>query len=263
MLTPRDVTVVVAKKEENACWIKALPRHWRVIVVSKAENEENNSFVRLANKGGYAHTYLYYISKRYNSLSQITVFCKENPFLHSPNFIDKINNMKNFGGFLELSDTTLIFDYLARPHLAKETKTPKGLTFSNFYEFVLGAPCPKLLCCRANSTFAVSRQVVRKRGRAFYKRALATLEYSEELRGNGFSDESPVEGIFFERMWHKVFSPSNNLSGDSGASSQLQLRGMTFSALEKLYERLEGSEEAAGYLQSLNKALAASEEFQH
>jgi len=197
-------SLVIAKYKEDISWLGAL-KGWEIFVYSKDPNEPDPNLTRLPNVGREAHTYLYHIVKYYDELSELTVFAQANPFDHSPNFVQKLSDLKAGTEYEALSDDEMLFDSFAFPHLAASPLSIDRKTFQEFYLSVLNREPPKLMFCKANALFAVSRERLRSRPKEFYQRILKSLEGETSAELNKRLNVNMIEAHFLERMWHHIF----------------------------------------------------------
>ena len=82
-MDPKNLTLVVARYNEDLEWLKTLP--WRYVVFNKGDDlaEWVENEIKLPNIGREAHSYLIYITSNYDNLSKYTIFVQGNPFTHS------------------------------------------------------------------------------------------------------------------------------------------------------------------------------------
>ena len=157
--------------------------------------------ISLPNIGRESHTYLYHIIHNYDHLAEYTFFRQGHiedhnvfemeEYLQEKNFIGNISNLpvqtlnqniKHYGKFLQ---------DLKRGDLKKAPMNPYqwfsiiGLKLSmhSHFNMVWGA------------NFTVSRDVIRRKPKAFYEYLIQFVEYSS----------NPEEGHYFERGWYLLF----------------------------------------------------------
>lgn len=87
--------LVIAKYKENIDWSEGLEK----IVYNKFKGKN-----KLDNIGREAHTFLYHIIKNYDTITDC-VFCQGNPIEHVPDFILKLDNVKQ--GFYSFNVITI------------------------------------------------------------------------------------------------------------------------------------------------------------
>lgn len=104
MPNPQNMTMVVARYNEDLNWLKKVP--WDYIVYNKGNNLPKwvKNEIKLQNIGREAHSYLTYIIDNYDNLPDYTIFVQGNPFDHSQELIKKIENFDEKAGFFPLSD---------------------------------------------------------------------------------------------------------------------------------------------------------------
>ena len=87
--------IIVARYNEDVSWTKQFPN---VLIYNKGEKlneEEGYNEVMLNNVGRESHTYYKYIYDNYDNLDDYTAFLQGNPFDHSPNIVENLNNYIN------------------------------------------------------------------------------------------------------------------------------------------------------------------------
>ncbi|RME62192.1 MAG: DUF3431 domain-containing protein, partial [Candidatus Dadabacteria bacterium] len=101
-----------------------------------------------------------------------------------------------------------VFNNKIEPHFQFNNRTKRGETFEEFYCTLFNkTSCPPLFFFFFNALFAVSKEAVYRRSLSFYRWCLNALSPDY-----GFDPYyvNPLEGHFFERLWHIIFaSPSN------------------------------------------------------
>lgn len=200
--------LIVAKGEEEVPWLRGVPSDWKVSVYSRAKRETNKSFVM---KGkNIPHSYLTYLTSRYDDLPNQMVFVQGDPFKACPDLLETLERVEadlDFGG---LSDDVVLYEGSGSPYFLEEFST-SGRSFSRFFEELFGYRPPPLLCCALHSQFVVHRDRVLSRKREFYQKALA------------FSSISGNES-FFEYVWHQIFRGDDSLSLDLPAELREDLK---------------------------------------
>jgi hypothetical protein len=99
------IKIVVARYNENIEWTKNFKN---VIIYNKGNklSDDYNEYI-LENVGREGHTYYKYIYDNYYNLDDYTIFLQGNPFDHSPNIIQNINDLIN------KKDLCLEFEFLS------------------------------------------------------------------------------------------------------------------------------------------------------
>ncbi len=202
---PPLLELVVARYRENLNWLRRIPRWFRVSVYNKGPQRPALPYRRdlhchpLVNVGREAHTYLWHLCERYESLADVTVFAQGKPFDHVPDFhkilralADNERTVKGFDwlGFIIDED-----DAAGARLFQSWTKNPSGtaLPLDAFWKALWGEPAPPQVTFYPSAHFAVTAETVRRRSRTFYQRALRV------------SAESPLAAHCFERTWDRIF----------------------------------------------------------
>ena len=174
--------LVVAKYHEDVSWLDRF-RHVRCTVYDKSGAAGKNA---LPNVGREAHTYLHHILSRYEDLSETTVFLQGDPMDHVADLDEQVWSLERGVGYRDLSDHILVEDGNGEP-------VHPGLGAKQMYEELMGAPAPEHYMCHSGACFAVSKETIRTRPRAFYEHAMQ-LVLSRPL--------GPWE---IERLWQYIF----------------------------------------------------------
>jgi hypothetical protein len=208
MTAPVSAELVIARHEEDLRWVRRVPESIKVTVYNKGETpplppelvqRENLSIQTLPNKGREAHTYLTHLSKRYEAIAPVAIFCQGHPFDHAPDFHARIREIAEgsvrpepflWYGFLEETD-----DPNGRRLFVPWSKNPerKELETGRLHKELFGGSTPAFFHFRGGAQFAVTRDAIHRRPREFYLRA---LELSVEI---------PLAAHSFERIWDRLF----------------------------------------------------------
>jgi hypothetical protein len=187
--------IVVARYNEDISWTKQFDN---VIIYNKGSSLNNiNNLITLNNVGREGHTYYKYIYDNYDNLCDYTIFLQGNPFDHSPNIINNLNNYINNKqlniNFEFLSENIIksnISGCFSHPNLPLIDVYEKLFNIKNYLilkknniEFTFGA----------GAQFIVSKKNILKRLKEFYNNIIKLLEY----------DVNPIEGFVIERF-HKI-----------------------------------------------------------
>ena len=186
----------MARYNENIEWTKQFQN---VIIYNKGEDlpEEYTNVTPLDNVGREGHTYYKYICDNYDNLADHTIFLQGNPFDHSPNILDKINEYANH------KELKIQFEFLTRLVLSitlDHCPYHLGpLPLAEVYEKVFhikrrDSPLQRFTF-GGGAQFIVSKQSILKRPRSFYLNIVKLLEY----------DINPIEGFVIERFHGIIF----------------------------------------------------------
>lgn len=99
-----QMTMVVARYNENLDWLKTIP--CKFIVFNKGRNNLSKwikNQVKLPNIGREAHTYLTFIVDNYDNLPDYTIFVQGNPFIHQRELLKNIEEFKGGVDFFPLT----------------------------------------------------------------------------------------------------------------------------------------------------------------
>lgn len=218
-MAPESLEVVVARYREDVGWTRNLPDGTRVTIYGKGgELGAGADEIPLPNIGREAHTYLWHIVHRYDSLAPVTVFCQGHPFDHAHDLHRVIREMA--AGSIAVSD----FLWLG---FIIDTDDPRGgrlfvpwgknsegreLPLAAIHESLFGEPCPGKFLFYPGAQFAVSASCIRRRPVEFYRRALG-LAAADELHAH-----------CFERIWDRVFGQRGVDEGAMGGADTKYLK---------------------------------------
>jgi hypothetical protein len=101
-----DIKMIVARYQEDLSWFELMPKQIKIEVFNKGKDIINPKELKhpnvivhngCNNTGRESETYIRYILKEYNNLSDITIFTQGNPLEHAPNFALLTYKMLNEG----------------------------------------------------------------------------------------------------------------------------------------------------------------------
>ena len=207
--------LVVSHFNDSLKWLDNIKKT-DVTVYTKSDKPPKRSAIRMKNEGMIEHTIYSHLANRYDSLSDYTIFCQDNPFDHVSDFIDHVNyfdpSEKNNallhkGGYwgwhdaesLRENDWDGYPDYnrdwsyitssgtIPRPH--------RVLKVDEVWNELFETEMPdKLMFCPA-AHFCVSRDQVRTRSKRFYEKV---AEMCKEREWGPWEIERVTWAIFDE-----------------------------------------------------------------
>ncbi len=214
----RTLELVVARHHEDLNWLRRVPKRFRITVYDKGASplslpghalsgaatkrpcrRSNLEQITLPNVGREAHTYLHHVIRRYDELSDLTVFAQGKPFDHVPDF-HKILHRIAFNriaiedflwlGFIidrDDADGTRLFQQWSR--------NPEGrpLPLRAFWKALWNEAAPEEVIFYPSAHFALTADLARRQPPEFYRKA---LDIAEQL---------PDAAHCFERTWDRVF----------------------------------------------------------
>lgn len=194
--------LVVAHYQEDLSWLRKRPANLRITVYDKSPDAPGGSdAILLPNVGREAHTYLYHIVSRYDTLAEWTIFCQGKPFDHAYDFKKTLRVMavdtpqprgSGFHWLGHLIDTDDAQGHrLFRPW--SKNDDGRGLDLRGFHRALFDTDGPEEYTFVLGAQFAVHCDVVRRQPLTFYERALAV------------SVQFPDAAHCFERSWDHVF----------------------------------------------------------
>lgn len=197
------IELVVARYSEDLRWLRRVPKAVRVTVYDKCESAPHPGAIALPNVGREAHTYLWHIVHRYDELVPLTVFCQGKPFDHAYDFHSTLRRFaENVGAardFEPLGHFVDTDDCEGKTLFMKWSKNEDGhlLDMNGWHHALFGSDGPAEYTFRGGAQFAVKVELIRRRSRDFYERALQ------------LSIDFPDAAHCFERAWPIVFGITN------------------------------------------------------
>lgn len=213
--------LVVARYREDIAWTRNVPKGVRVSVYDKGGGHglpDGIEAIPLANVGREAHTYLWHLTRRYDSLAPVTVFCQGHPFDHAHDLHRVLraiaSGVKCVQEFLWLGFIIDTDDRRGRRLFVPWGGNPGGreLPLDEVHEALLGEPCPERVRFYPGGQFAVTAGCARSRPREFFERALE-MAAADDLRAH-----------CFERLWDRVFGVCGVDEGCMGGSDTVYLK---------------------------------------
>jgi hypothetical protein len=173
MPLPNEREIVLARYQEDLSWLSQV--ELPVLVYNKGEglNPEWNftSACELPNEGREAHSYFTHIIDQYDCLAGVTFFLQADPFPHCPHLLEHLTDEVEV--FEWLFPETLQCDPNGCPH-------HPGLPVGQIYEWLFHRPCPERLEFGPCGLFAVRRETIHRKSRAWFVRAFETCQRHAE-----------------------------------------------------------------------------------
>lgn len=190
--------LVVARYQEDPAWLRRVPRAVRVHLYNKGDVLAGS--VSLPNVGREAHTYLHHLVEHYDDLAELTVCVQGKPFDHVPDLHRRVrawsSGQETVADFRWLGFLVDEDDATGSRLFQNWSKNPerRPLDMTGFWRAVFGeTPPPPTFIFFGGAHFAVTREVVHRRPRAFYARARSV------------ATSFPDAAHGFERTWNEVF----------------------------------------------------------
>lgn len=204
--------LVVAYYTEDMNWLRNLPAGLQKTVYTKGPGKQTeHKTIPLPNVGREAHTYLYHLVNRYDSLAKWTVFCQGKPFDHAYDFKKflrlRLPDLKDGATKDEATSGLWVDNFIWLGHLIdtddnqgnrlfrswSKNEDGRGLDLVGFHRALFDTDGPPQYTFVLGAQFAVHRDVVRRKPLSFYERALQV------------SVSFPDAAHCFERSWDRVF----------------------------------------------------------
>lgn len=222
--------IVIARYNEDIEWSKKYSSN--VLIINKGDNIEGiENQIFYPNVGREGHSYYKYIVDNYDNLDDYIIFLQGNPFDHTPNIINILDNIndiynKNKEDFMNIlintyinytvincetnnynniyindvknSNFIYISQYINNTSIRTEEKLwEKCKTIRDSYEKIFDKKIDDDLkfIYGAGAQFLVSRESILKHPKEYYEKFYKLLEYNSD----------PIEGYTIERFHKKIF----------------------------------------------------------
>ncbi|BCM89644.1 hypothetical protein IAD21_01491 [Abditibacteriota bacterium] len=213
-----SVELVVAHYGESLAWLRKTPGSLRRTVLDKNPDMAFPDAIALPNIGREAHSYLHFLVSRYDSLSDVTVFCQGHPFDHAFDFHTTLRQIvqspETVNDFLWLGHIIDTDDARGHTLFRGWSKNEDGheLDMNGFHRALFGIEGPAEYTFKLGAQFAVTQTLVRSRPLDFWKQA-------REVAMN-FPDAAHC----FERTWDRVFGVQGIDRGWLGGQKTVYLK---------------------------------------
>lgn len=174
---PGSLRLVVARHTEDLGWLREVPKHWNVSVVTKG--------VHLPNTGREASSYLYAMEKFYEDDGWL-MFVQGDPFAHFPHLLEALPAKEYSQQFVPVTQYVAESDAAGGPHHWEP------LPVKEWYEDFVG-PWPGSVLFYVGAQFMLPAWIMRGR----------TKNEFRELRERVCAEETGAWTI--ERLWHRLF----------------------------------------------------------
>jgi hypothetical protein len=203
---PLPFQVVVARYQEDIGWAESLP----AIIYNKGPLIDTAIEQRpLPNVGREAHTYLHHILHHWHDLADLTLFAQGNTAAHLPSGVVVSDFFQPNADIVVpwlvrlrewLPDGRLWFgdEWRWREKLETGVIQPAKLTMTEWFKQLVGVDVADMdaLAYTPGAIFAVRRDLVHRRPRAYYEAIIRTLMHHT----------SPEEAYFCEQAWMYMFA---------------------------------------------------------
>jgi hypothetical protein len=181
------MVVVICHFQESLEWISKLSHPF--VIYNKNPKNSHKYNNNLPNFGYDAIAYLRYIIDNYENLPDYVCFSQDNPFVHCPPFLEKVNNFKFDVDFLPLG-VTYIRDNDNMINSAKKYATDNNIPVTPPIKFSSGMQ------------YIISKKLILKNDTKFYKNLMSTLPTNSVKTETNYN---------LEYLWASVFHFNDNL----------------------------------------------------
>lgn len=112
-MSNKEIIVVIARYNKELDWLEKLKLPF--VIYNKGNDDLNYDYIKSENVGRESETFIRYIIDDYDNLPNKIVFLQDDPFYHSSDVINKINNYIG-DSLLPLSDWITDSDLNGCPH---------------------------------------------------------------------------------------------------------------------------------------------------
>jgi hypothetical protein len=176
--------VVAADASDDVTWLKVFPDLEIEVRRLPPENTTARSAPAVAQ--------LAHLVERYEELADVTIFMTGDPFARAPDLLERVWHLDDALAFQPLGDVVLAAD-------ASDGGPPSAL--ARRHQELFGGSPPSYFAWHEGSCFAVAKERVRARPRAFYERALALAK------------ADPDGAVAVGRLWREIFCGTTRLDG--------------------------------------------------
>jgi len=221
----QNIVMVIARYKEDLAWLKNEPyNQFKHIIYNKGKNKDfytnknTLEIVDIPNVGKCDHTYIYDIIRRYDTLSDITLFL---PGSMDIDFKDE-NAKRIIKALKRNQNSAMVIAHYDEPiadamadfemdvwetssdankdkKVDAETERSKYRPFAKWYKHHFGEL--KIYDTSYYGVMAVSKSHICNRAKSFYENLITELDTSP----------NPEVGHFFERAWVAIFHPMDGL----------------------------------------------------
>ena len=190
-----SISMVVSRYNESITWANDFKN---VIIYNKSNHHLNtiHPVVSLPNVGREGHTFYTHIVKKYEDLTDYTIFLQGNPFDHFPQLKQLIHQLTQ-----HMFDTSISFYPLSTSSLhcsLDGCEYHEGLPLKQVFQrlFKTNTLPQKTFHFFPGGQFIVSKQQIKQRPKSFYEMIVSLLS----------SECDPIEGYVIERFLPLIFS---------------------------------------------------------
>lgn len=201
-----DLTIVVARYNEDICWLEDLPPDILkcVLIYNKGDPVKipDLNVVTVCNVGRESHSYLTHIVDNYEHLSNNIIFIQANPFqhVHRP----PIANMEEWVRDWTSVELTTNYEPVCDPYTFRikeysgEKQALSPTCFGKWFETYINRKFPDYTTMRwyYGACFGTCRERILCRSKVYYQRLLDQVS----------THRSPEVGHYLERSWYYIFS---------------------------------------------------------
>lgn len=183
-----DVTIVVAKYNEDIKWTNMLKGDFKLIVYDKGQSlDSGHEF--LPNIGREAHTYLHHIVSNWDNLSEHTIFLQGWPFDH---FVKLKDIQKVIDDKVEQVSQIGTMSYLYCDKLGYPDYPNKPI--GEYFKKIIGKDPPEIIFfCGNGAQFIVNKKCIKNKSLDFWKDIFKMSETIEDFPW------------IIERLWMYIF----------------------------------------------------------
>ena len=191
-----NLNIIISRYNENIEWSK---QFLNIIIYNKGTKLDDSYYqINIKNVGREAHTFYKYIYDNYDNLNNYTAFLQGNPFDHSPNIINNLNNyIKNINLDINFN---INFEFLSETILNSNLSGcfhHKNLPLIEVYEKIFNEKKENMeFEFGIGGQFIVSKVQILKKSKDFYLKIIKLLDY----------DIDPIEGYIIEKFHKLIFS---------------------------------------------------------
>lgn len=185
--------IIISRYSEDIEWSNQFSN---VVIINKGIPCNISNEIVMPNFDREGHTYYQYIYDNYDDLPDHLIFLQGNPFDHSPNVIDLLNHyISHINNNVDSNTMKYISQQFHNVNPVKPDKWIPTLPIKEIYTKLFGSAIDIDSLFGAGAQFMVSRELILRRPKDFYKNIVDLLGYHTD----------PIEGHVIERLHQFIF----------------------------------------------------------
>jgi len=220
--------LIICRYTEDLSWVKEIKE--QCVVYDKLNNFQSNQnnlqIIQSKNYGREAHAIANYCFNNYDNLPELSIFCQGNPFVHCPDFLDRIKVnwevptcLSHYyksgipsGEVKEMDSIELRNNFkitLSRADaFGWNSNIPNGRNrqwCEQIWNLVFSCPVPEKIYFGYGSLWAVPKKNILNRSKEFWRWANKILEGPHGLSKTDNDPITPLNAWAWEILWNYIW----------------------------------------------------------